>query len=1137
MSQAASTNWKSQRYLAFAVFTFIAFSACSSCAPKSTSNSPAPTSEASRKRENVPPLRKLLQAGPKVDLLARVEVDRGAVRGKFHRQAGCVVIPAVRAAQLNVDVELPHQYILEMDVAKTSTAPGSLNLGFWASRRDRAAVILDGWDQRVSAICRIDGRIGESNESTRKIDVFTDSRTRKLRITVRLEGVQVELDGQPLVEFFGPALRLSFDDRFFTSPKPDQLMLGGWEAEFRVTRWELTPLDFESSQIAAAQSTPRVDFSALVGPKLPDRATYDAAGQDAPSRPKTDSPTPVETPTPDTADVADVPRVEQKSEERPPSADERRSREADEAAAASSEWAAKEVPWQVELDPYPGWDGTLLASTKISFTGRGCAPLNPSPFVMFYDDKDAATAELLNVKKYSVYDLRKGKQVGVTCEVKWDNHGYELDPSGRYFLTREAGGLINKIVVRSFVTGQIVLETEIPLNRRLHLHPYALASNHTFVRTIADDKRVQLRCWDLRTGEVRATYDVGENIEALESMFITPGGRYAMLHFQDGRGGVQLLDVFELSTGKHVGRLRPPAQAEIGASSAFHRTGKEFASISYSQLSKENMLWCFDWATGRTTLLAPILEAANASPGRYGAGPSLEWTADDDLLLYLGSALIDRKTGKICYLLPVSKINGAPQRVLSRKLVLSSPLGKSEEPNVYRAVELDEQAINRAVQTVQSGASYVDLGLPKLTNAKIDGARVLTAPQAAVPLSLSPPARPAFPATTWDRRVRIGQFDDPSNVVRRVEMSDPPTAAAVAHFTIKDATRRHRIETLVRVDLKRDGAVSSMTLREDFRLIGVSPDGERAIVGRIPERSMLDKTQPDSFFRLDLLDLVRKQHVVGWHPEHFGPYDLIEDPNKEEKARHPHSVSWLRILDREHVVTVNAAGSLVCWKIPEVQAAYRCDDFGTPLATSANRRYLVGTNGSKIHVLDMMEGVWAGTLEFPAAPEAITRAGFSLDQTELAVAVSYSALKTELAFFDLKTGALKSSFPVSLAAIPKDQPSQAGKEYSLHWTGPGRWLIDDMYLVDCDRKSKTWIYTAPDGRFIFNKPDDRLWWTEVKPDPKRNGSYFDVWLSASSVPSDKVMEYISSVGAGPFANPVGRSDLSSDDEKIIKFPP
>lgn len=128
--------------------------------------------------------------------------------------------------------------------------------------------------------------------------------------------------------------------------------------------------------------------------------------------------------------------------------------------------------------------------------------------------------------------------------------------------------------------------------------------------------------------------------------------------------------------------------------------------------------------------------------------------------------------------------------------------------------------------------------------------------------------------------------------------------------------------------------------------------------------------------RIDVVDLTNKSHVAGWRPFTNEPYQKDVAPGGQPAARNPQTASWVRFVDNDRVLTVNPAGKLVCWQLPDCVAVYTCEGFGQPLAFSTNRRYLAGSDGSSVHMLDARSGSWVGKLTAPEPPLEILAPDF-----------------------------------------------------------------------------------------------------------------------------------------------------------------
>jgi hypothetical protein len=74
-----------------------------------------------------------------------------------------------------------------------------------------------------------------------------------------------------------------------------------------------------------------------------------------------------------------------------------------------------------------------------------------------------------------------------------------------------------------------------------------------------------------------------------------------------------------------------------------------------------------------------------------------------------------------------------------------------------------------------------------------------------------------------------------------------------------------------------------------------------------PDGNQLAAVEPRDERRVDVWSLATKQHAAGWEP-----YEKEADPK----------VRWVAHLDTAHVLTLNGAGKLVLWSVPECKAVY-----------------------------------------------------------------------------------------------------------------------------------------------------------------------------------------------------------------------
>ena len=406
-----------------------------------------------------------------VDLLSQIDLNRDVVNGGFRREGESLIIPAVRAAQLNLDVDLPEQYQLTLDVAKTR-GNESLNLGITVGGYQTSAVI-EGWGQRISGLNKVDGRLGEDNVTSSKFPVFTDNGTKRIRVIVRRDSVLIDVDNDVFVDFRGDPSRLSFDDRFFQRPRPSQLMLGSWQTEFRVTRWELTPFGDKPVKYTPRAKTPR---PRLWRKQRSDQPSLQTGTGDTPTRPATDGTlasrerdTDEGTPKGGEPEIVDVCAIE-----------------------GRVHCLAR------ERDAFPGWDGSAARDISVPMPeGWVVVPDGPSPYFLIGAMNDETC-------EWAVHDVRTGNPVGSVVELPNGVHTHpKLCPSGRYMRTYVGVSGDRRVLIHSFVSGEPVYDAESPDSRICDAERDVFALDHSLLQVRGDRDHIEFRRVDLRTGQGR----------------------------------------------------------------------------------------------------------------------------------------------------------------------------------------------------------------------------------------------------------------------------------------------------------------------------------------------------------------------------------------------------------------------------------------------------------------------------------------------------------------------------------------------------------------------------------------------------------------------------------------------------------
>jgi hypothetical protein len=173
-----------------------------------------------------------------IDLLAQIDPTRDQIRGAFKREGESLIVPSHQGAKLAIPVDPPAEYRLFVEVERTS-GYGSFNLGLVIG--DHATtLVLEGWNLKLSGLSLVDGQTPQRNPTAYRVPLFPTDRPIVLECTVLARDVFVRCDRERIVEWSGDPARLSRSDD--DPQSTGRLTIGGWDAEFRITRLELTPL-------------------------------------------------------------------------------------------------------------------------------------------------------------------------------------------------------------------------------------------------------------------------------------------------------------------------------------------------------------------------------------------------------------------------------------------------------------------------------------------------------------------------------------------------------------------------------------------------------------------------------------------------------------------------------------------------------------------------------------------------------------------------------------------------------------------------------------------------------------------------------------------------------------------------------
>ena len=249
--------------------------------------------------------------------------------------------------------------------------------------------------------------------------------------------------------------------------------------------------------------------------------------------------------------------------------------------------------------------------------------------------------------------------------------------------------------------------------------------------------------------------------------------------------------------------------------------------------------------------------------------------------------------------------------------------------------------------------------------------------------------------------------------IRRIGFASPESGKVVVQkeVTPRAAVGRRlpRRVVLERYDLASGDKGTTVEVPYVYQFADLSPSGKSVLVA-FAQRGQ-------SYERLDVLSVAPKKHVAAWRP--YGGERVPDEgdnalrrPRTFGMSNSPQSVAWAALVDDDHVLTVNTAGKLICWRMPECQAVYVFEEFGEPLALSPGRRYLAGNHFGQFRLFDTRTGKCVGDLQSPQYGSRAVRGVFRSDGRELAAIIDAGPDKM-LARWDLKDGQLAEEFPVA----------------------------------------------------------------------------------------------------------------------------
>lgn len=190
-------------------------------------------------------------AGPPVDLLKQIDVQRDAVQGDWKLDAGGLAAPGGMYDRLQLPGEAPEEYILTA-VVEAEGELRDVSFGLPVGGR-QVLCTIDGGKGLASGMNKVNDAWfiqADKNPTSpwRKVRLLEQGRPNTLTYIVRKSSVRVLRDGAQLVRWSGDPQSLSLSPNYVV-PDPRKLFVQSYDMPFRVTKLELTPLAPAKSEL------------------------------------------------------------------------------------------------------------------------------------------------------------------------------------------------------------------------------------------------------------------------------------------------------------------------------------------------------------------------------------------------------------------------------------------------------------------------------------------------------------------------------------------------------------------------------------------------------------------------------------------------------------------------------------------------------------------------------------------------------------------------------------------------------------------------------------------------------------------------------------------------------------------------
>ena len=675
------------------------------------------------------------------------------------------------------------------------------------------------------------------------------------------------------------------------------------------------------------------------------------------------------------------------------------------AAVAVSAWRVKSDPTPEPVE-FPVIPKLAIAVPEYFGSDYILYPTTPSPFVMLGDNA--------NDDHYrEVWDLRSATRVG-RLKGKVDVFKPKaLSPDGAIFVTHTL------FEPKNFDIWNIATATRIARIADDGKHIYDIADfagpgNGKVIFGSSLSKMFEI--WDFRSGKKLLKFDTPANFEP-DSVAFSPGRRYMALTLR----GKDTMQVYDLTIGRPAGEFEFEKEGSTHwdcKGVAFSPDGTALAGLF--RVGNTARLLAWDAANG--TLVCDFHANGGDGFGKSHANANLplQWLPDQSGWLVFDANIVERQSGQIVWSLPIPPIKykeHGPRKILDlgRLVALAEVNGRE----LLRLTSIPKDKITAALSIAKGGGSAVDASLPPLTPADLSLAKTVDAPSG--PVAWTTVAAAAAPAKAPTATGKPVPLKVPAGDVLTVLVSGTDANQALVVSSPggrlsdqkdKPSTQARQVD---RVDLAGGRLLGHFEIPSVSVPIAFSPGATRVLL-----------THSGSSDRVDVHDTTDGKHIAGWRP-----YDKESGDDR--------NVAWAEFLNPKRVLTVNPAGTLVLWSIPDCKAVYVSRQVmqGVPLL-SPDRKALAVLRAGVLRMLDPATGAPKGDATPSDHPDdqGLKAAAFDPVGRELAAALDGAIVR-----WDLETG-----------KVIGESPAPSPKTSSLQYGNSRHVLLDGTTLYDLEGK-------------------------------------------------------------------------------------